>query len=369
MWTSPVESVRIFAPPDEQKSSSRQIAAFDMDHTLITPKDRTKTFPKGRSDWTWWHPSVPGKLRALHESGNQVVIFSNQAVSDVEEVMGKFSDVIRALGIPVIALMSLGHDQYRKPSGGMYGLLVDRCSVPFTSVLYCGDAAGREKGWDGNKKTKKDFSCSDRMFASNIGANTFVTPEEFFLGMKGTDRWEWGAVNPRDLLALPLVVPDVRPANIQEVVVLVGCAASGKSTIAKGIFKDYVRINNDDLGSKAKCMKLAREALLVKKCSIVVDNTNPDVAAREVWIALARECNIKSIRCVCMDTSREIAHHMNVFRERVTGVKRIPEIAYNIYFKKYVEPRLDEGFTEVKHVAFSVIPFEDKSKEWLFLQW
>ena len=34
---------------------------------------------------------------------------------------------------------------------------------------YVGDAAGRAKAWDGNAKTKKDFSCGDRKFAHNIG--------------------------------------------------------------------------------------------------------------------------------------------------------------------------------------------------------
>lgn len=33
--------------------------------------------------------------------------------------------------------------------------------------IYVGDAAGRMKGWAKDKP--KDFSCSDRMFAANIG--------------------------------------------------------------------------------------------------------------------------------------------------------------------------------------------------------
>ena len=39
--------------------------------------------------------------------------------------------------------------------------------VSKTDSFYVGDAAGRAKGWAADKP--KDFSCSDRMFAANIG--------------------------------------------------------------------------------------------------------------------------------------------------------------------------------------------------------
>lgn len=36
---------------------------------------------------------------------------------------------------------------------------------------YIGDAAGRAKNWEEGKP--RDFSCSDRMFAANIGVGKF----------------------------------------------------------------------------------------------------------------------------------------------------------------------------------------------------
>jgi bifunctional polynucleotide phosphatase/kinase len=36
-----------------------------------------------------------------------------------------------------------------------------------SKCLYVGDAAGRAKEWSPGKP--KDFSCSDRMFAANLG--------------------------------------------------------------------------------------------------------------------------------------------------------------------------------------------------------
>lgn len=37
----------------------------------------------------------------------------------------------------------------------------------YTLLNFLGDAAGREAGWKGD--IKRDFSCSDRKFASNVG--------------------------------------------------------------------------------------------------------------------------------------------------------------------------------------------------------
>ena len=41
--------------------------------------------------------------------------------------------------------------------------------VTKSESLYVGDAAGRAKGWAKDKP--KDFSCSDRMFAANVGVS------------------------------------------------------------------------------------------------------------------------------------------------------------------------------------------------------
>ncbi len=54
-----------------------QVAAFDLDGTLIRTKSGKK-FPLSTADWTWWHPCVPEKLRALHRDGFRLVIFTNQ---------------------------------------------------------------------------------------------------------------------------------------------------------------------------------------------------------------------------------------------------------------------------------------------------
>lgn len=38
------------------------------DSTLVTPASGKK-FGRDASDWKWWHSSIPGKLKKLHEEG------------------------------------------------------------------------------------------------------------------------------------------------------------------------------------------------------------------------------------------------------------------------------------------------------------
>ena len=48
----------------------------------------------------------------------------------------------------------------------------NKVEVDLDECTYVGDAAGRPKDWAPEKK--KDFSCTDRMFAANIGIGKFL---------------------------------------------------------------------------------------------------------------------------------------------------------------------------------------------------
>ena len=97
-----------------------------------------------------------------------------------------------------------------------------------------GDAAGRPANPVSGKK--KDFSCSDRLFASNAGLK-FQTPEEFFLS-KAVEKFEMPKIDPSALVqnADTMFPAECRPLDQEtgnnEMVVLVGYPGSGKSTFA-----------------------------------------------------------------------------------------------------------------------------------------
>jgi len=142
----------------------------------------------------------------------------------------------------------------------------------------------------GKKGKKKDFSCSDRKFASNIGIK-FHTPDELFLEEEEVE-FDWDGINPSAFLES---FKDKKPresyhSDNTEMVIMVGCPAAGKSTFCKSYLvpHGYSRVNRDELGTPAKCKKAAREAL-TEGLSVIIDNTNASASTRQEFIEIAHE--------------------------------------------------------------------------------
>ncbi|XP_066299427.1 bifunctional polynucleotide phosphatase/kinase-like [Branchiostoma lanceolatum] len=354
-----------------------QVAGFDMDSTVITTKSG-RTFPTGPADWKFlFNQKSTDRLRELHKAGSKVVLFTNQGGiekgrQDVKGLLQKIEDVISALGIPVQVFISTGESEYRKPSTEMWeymereanqGVAVDR-----NSCTYVGDAAGRAKEWAPGKP--KDFNCSDRKFAANLGVK-FFTPEEFFMGEEPAP-FEWRTFDPKDFLTNhpAAKVTTEYHSKKQEVVVLVGPPAGGKSTFCKRHLAahGYTAINRDTLKTQAKCQQVTKDALKSGK-SVVIDNTNSSKAVRAEYIAIAKKAGVP-VRCFQMVTPFDLAHHLNYFRQTQTKgkVRRIPDVAYNVFKKNFEEPTTAEGFSEVKKIEFQA-NFDRKADEDLFKCW
>ena len=71
---------------------------------------------------------------------------------------------------------------------------------------------------------------------------------------------------------------------------MTGIQGSGKSFISKIISEkyQYVRINQDTLKTKTKCIDMCKTSIKNNR-SIIIDSTNPGFTDRNFWIDLAKK--------------------------------------------------------------------------------
>lgn len=355
---------------------SEKIAGFDIDGCIITTKSG-KVFPTGPDDWKILYPEIQPKLASLLKKGYKVVFFTNQmgiakGKLRPEVFKSKVEDILTTLKLPVQVFVASGPGIYRKPVMGMWNHLCEKANdgvtVDKTQSLYVGDAAGRPENWAPGRK-KKDFSCSDRLFALNIGLQ-FHTPEEFFLGWKSAP-YNLPSFDPRkiDSTARLYDPPSASLTSSKtEVIVAVGFPASGKSTFfhTHVIPKGYVYVNRDTLGSWQSCVTACERALKEGR-SVAVDNTNPDPESRKRYVDVAKAAGVPC-RCFHFSASLEQAKHNNRFREMApsdTKHAKVNDMVFHSYKKHFVAPALSEGFSEILQIHF-VPNFKDSQSETLF---
>ncbi|KAK0705763.1 polynucleotide kinase 3 phosphatase-domain-containing protein [Apiosordaria backusii] len=362
---------------EKSDTKRRKIAAFDLDSTLIATSSGKK-HADDPADWKWWHNSVPARVRQLyHDDGYQVVIFTNQGgltlhpdpkakaptkltKNRVANFKTKCNAVLGQLGIPITLYAATGKDIFRKPRSGMWEELKKDYNLPEEEIdrensIFVGDAGGRTAELKGQAK---DFSCSDRNLASNIGIK-YLTPEEYFLGEQPRDfKREF------DLDHFPLLEeaetagsPKFAKKHEKEVVLFVGPPGAGKSTFFWKELKPlgYERVNQDLLKSKDKCLKAAAEWLKEGE-SVVIDNTNADPDTRAQWIDLAKKHKVP-IRCVWFKTPLHLCEHNSAVRALNKSLnpedrQLLPQLAFNGFKSRFKEPKDKEGFDEIVDLEF-----------------
>uniref|UniRef100_A0A8C6UA51 Polynucleotide kinase 3'-phosphatase n=1 Tax=Neogobius melanostomus TaxID=47308 RepID=A0A8C6UA51_9GOBI len=250
--------------------ASDKIAGFDIDGCIITTKSG-KVFATAPDDWRILFPEIQPKLASLLKKGYKVVFFTNQmgigkGKLRPEAFKSKVEDILATLKLPVQVFVATGPGVYRKPVVGMWTYLCEKANegVPVDKAqsLFVGDAAGRPENWAPGKK-KKDFSCSDRLFALNIGLQ-FHTPEEYFLG------WKTGKSTFFHTHIIPKGYVYVNRVSHSSYFIQ---TYSTYSVENRTIFQDMV-------GSWQKCVA-ACERALKEGHSVAVDNTNPDPESRK----------------------------------------------------------------------------------------
>ncbi|GAA5912573.1 hypothetical protein JCM6882_004806 [Rhodosporidiobolus microsporus] len=363
----------------EPKGSSK-VAAFDIDGTVIQPKEGRK-FPRDETDWQFVYPEVVPKIRDAHAAGFSIVLITNQAGSpkQQEKFKRKMPLLCRKLAVPLHVFAAFDYDHFRKSATGMWDAYVEKFNdgveVDYTESYYVGDAAGRVG----------DHNDTDRKLALNCGL-LFFTPEEYFLGksaapftLKG-----WNAAqhnhdaplySPTSSPLLPRRLSEFDPI-VPEVILFVGFPGSGKTSFFKKHFapQGYVHVNQDTLKTRPACINLVRSCLAsTPPKSCVVDNTSPSKQVRQEYLTLIRSSfpGVK-VRCFYFTAPIELAMHNSVYRaayastDQGNGRKRdvLPMIAFQGFAKNFQQPSMDEGFDEVKQINFKFDGSPEELKKW-----
>eukprot|EP00668_Euglena_longa_P001448 GGOE01001714.1.p1 GENE.GGOE01001714.1~~GGOE01001714.1.p1 ORF type:complete len:390 (-),score=75.53 GGOE01001714.1:165-1262(-) len=335
------EDVRGFGPVTPTGSS--KIASFDLLHCLIVPEAASE-------GWKYTFDPAAERLARLNEQGYQVVVFTS--ISDLQKRRGglpednlRFVELfVRHHAFPIIAVVSgtLAHD---RPSAAAFQIFREKmnAAVPpdgalsFHTALRLSDT-GAPLSTEG-----------DEIFAKAAGV-AFERMDVFFLGQPIAQPSPATVPVSRPRL-LPIILAGASPC---ELLLLVGPPAAGKSTFAKRwlVPEGYLYVNQDLLGSREKCIEMARDILLRgQRC--VVDNTNPDRLTRRYYVAMATKARAP-VRALWMNTPVPLARRLNVMRhETQCGARRLlPEDAFAKYEARFEGPSLAEEFTEIHRVDF-----------------
>jgi len=322
---------------------TNKLAIFDLDNTLITTKNEKK-FPVDENDWKWKFTNTKEKIIKLTEEQYCIIILSNQAgiatgKQTVKTWTAKLNQIVKELNIDIRVFCTTDNNKYKKPSPSFFHEFIPNdviSNLDFKKSFFCGDAAGR----------KGDFSDTDYKFALNCMLN-FKTPESFFKNEK--------------FKFTPPIYPNLDTLTnttnfvpkINDIVIMVGFPASGKSTFANFLKSkfNYSIINQDTLKTYTKCVDMAK-LLMHNGKSIVIDATNPSKEIRKKWINLANK-NKYSVRICKMNTSEQLSMHNNAYRSFKTNKKMIPTIAYRFFKSKFEEPSMLENISEIIKIDMS----------------
>lgn len=272
------------------------IAAFDMDWTLICPREGRK-FPVDVEDWQWLRPEVPERIRDVARDYRIVIITDQSKQWRLRQIMA----VINTLGVPVTAIVG---GVTKKPSTEW----VLKALGPDDGAqiaMYVGDAAGRPGDW----------SDVDRVLAERLGV-PFHAADAFW----------------------PPIVRVVPPITTREVVVMVGFPGSGKSTVARTLEeRGYYRVDGDAFGTATAMIRDAERQSGHHDQSIVFDSTAGTIVRRKLFVDWAKERSLP-VRFVWVQTGMEEAMRWNATRE-----KPVPVVAFYTYRKRFEPPTEAEG--------------------------
>lgn len=354
IWTTSSNYMVGHTTKDMPDFTNSKIAAFDLDDTLIKIKSGSK-FAVDENDWLIFDDSINTKLKKLVEDNYKLVIVTNQkgiTTKKTNPVMwkNKVCNIINFLDLDFTILCCIADDCYRKPGIQLWDKYIKNYDK--NNSFYCGDAGSLPARTVNNIKLKKDFADTDLKFALNLQIK-FIHRDEFIYDI--TNTLPYKADYPDVKSYCKKFSYDFKCSETQEIVILCGFPASGKSYFSQTVLDstcDYNVINQDTLKTPAKCIQATENSIKDNK-SVIIDNTSVSKEKRLVYINIAKKYNLP-VRCLVFTCPANLCKHNSYYRNLMTDNKItvIPDIAYNIMKSKYEKPEISEGFTEIEEIEF-----------------
>lgn len=141
----------------------------------------------------------------------------------------------------------------------------------------------------------------------------------------------------------------------QVVLVLCGLIGSGKSTFAKALqhnFPDFIRCNQDEMGSRQEVEQLAISSLQ-KGLSVCIDRTNIDQDQRRHWVEIAHMFPGTHKWALVFNTSKEVCSERLATRKNHPTIKTHEQAleVLDRFSWQYRPPAYSEGFDRILTLA------------------
>lgn len=135
-------------------------------------------------------------------------------------------------------------------------------------------------------------------------------------------------------------------SEARTLVIMMGLQGSGKTSYVRRYLEgQFVHVNLDTLHTRK------REQALIQACfaqgkSMVIDNTNPTIQERQVYILKAKEHGYRVVGIYMQSVLQQCIER----NRRRSGKARVPERAIAATSNKLVLPDYAEGFDELFYV-------------------